>query len=63
MQMHANWAGKCMNEHSNAAKQKERIVQRLRQKDSIAARRHIQTKQSSNQKQWDKGILKGDTKV
>ena len=36
-------------------------VQLLRQKDSIAARRHIQTMYNSNQKQWNKRILKGDT--
>ena len=50
-----------MDERSKAAKQKERIVRVLRQKDSIAARRHIQTMYNSNQKQWNKRILKGDT--
>ena len=57
----ANWEGKCVNERSKAAKQKERIVQVLRQKDGIAARRHIQTMYNSNQKQWNKIILKGDS--
>ena len=57
----ANWEGKCVSERSKAAKQKERIVQLLRQKDSIAARRHIQTMYNSNQKQWNKRIFKGET--
>ena len=57
----ANWEGKCVSECSKAAKQKEQIVQLLRQKDSIAARRHIQTMYNSNQKQWNNRVLKGDT--
>lgn len=51
-----------MNERSKAAKQEQWIVQLLRQKDSIAARCHIQTLYNSNQKQWNQGIHDGDNK-
>ena len=50
-----------MNEHSKAAKRKEWIVRPLRQTDSIAARRHIQTIYNSNQQQWNKRSLKGNS--
>ena len=56
-----NWEEECVNECGKAAKQKERIVQLLKQKDGIAARRHIQAMYNSNQKLWNKKILKGDT--
>ena len=52
----ANWEEKCVNERGKAAKQKERIVQLLRQKDSIAPKRHIQPMCNSNQKRWNKKI-------
>ena len=45
----ACWEEQCVSERGKAAKQKERIVQLLRQKDSLAARRHIQTMYNNNQ--------------
>ena len=53
----ANWKEKCVRERSRAAKQK----QLLRQKDNVAAKRHIQTMYNNNQKQWNKNMLKRDT--
>ena len=61
-----NWEEECVDERGKAAKQKERIVQLrivqlLRHKDGIAARRHIQAVYNSNQKLCYKKTLKGNT--
>ena len=53
------WWQKCIAERKQAAKHKEKIVGKLKQKASAAARRHTQTMYNNNPKRWNKRILKG----